>query len=387
MKITDIEIFPIRLTPVKVGYRPDDELSRVALVHTVIVRISTNDGRISGLGEAATIPSYFNQTQGSLCHWLEAYAKSLVGANPMDILGAHQIMNAISGEHAPGCHPARAAVDMALHDIAGKAHGCPVHEILGGSYRTEFELQTNLYEESPEEKAAACKQFVAAGFQALKVKIGDSIILRGPTAENFHYETEKLVAALDAVPSHVYIDADANQSWGNAKRAVGIFENILTDRFFPNLALEQPLHHLDIVGHAFVRKSLNIPLILDESLVSPEAMFQIAKHEAADRVVLKINRVGGFFKACRVVDICEATSIGVSLDTLPFTKLGDTAHCHLAATIRDPYPVDAEGHLWFEDTPFQGGFEIADGLARLNNEPGLGVELDETKLQSMSIPR
>ena len=40
-----------------------------------------------------------------------------------------------------------------------------------------------------------------------------------------------------------------------------------------------------------------------------------------------------------------------------FTKLGDTAFCHLVATIKDPYPVDAEGHLWFKTTPFRGGVE------------------------------
>ncbi len=112
---------------------------------------------------------------------------------------------------------------------------------------------------------------------------------------------------------------------------------------------------------------------------------QIAILGAADRIVVKVSRVGGLQRARQIVDICESAAIGVSIDTMPFTKLGDAAHCHLAATIRDHYPIDAEGHLWFERTPFVGGFTIADGRAVLGDEPGLGVDLDEEALAALAI--
>lgn len=386
MRITGIETFPLRLRPVKVGYRAEDELSKVAMVGTVIVRITTDAG-ISGYGEAATIRSYFNQTLGTLLDWLEAYAVALVGANPMQPSGIERLMDGVSGQHPPGCQPARASIDMAVHDIIGKARGCPVYEVLGGAYRTEFELLTNLYEESPDAKAAAASDFVAAGFRGLKVKVGDSIILHGKSVANLELEKEKLRATLAVVPEDVYVDADANQSWGSAKLAIGVVEDLLREYFHPNLSLEQPLHHLDLAGHAYVRHALPIPIILDESVVSPEAMLQIVRQEAADRVVLKVGRVGGLRNARRIADICEAASIGLSLDTMPYTKLGDTAQCHFGATLRDPYPIDAEGHLWFEDTPFEGGLEIRDGRAILGRAPGFGVELNEDKLHAMLISR
>jgi L-alanine-DL-glutamate epimerase-like enolase superfamily enzyme len=384
MKIKNFEIFPISMKPVKAGYRPEDELSKLARVDTVIIRITTSDNLV-GYGEAATIRSYFNQTGPTMIHWLESYATELVGQNPMDLVNINKIFDLISGEKPPGCHPSRAAVEMALYDIIGKTHRCPVYEILGGAYRTEFEMLSNLYEEGPEEKARAAQEFVKNGFRGLKVKIGDAVLLNGFSVENFKKGKENLIAALNSVPDDIYIDADANQCWSNPKMVVQIFEDILHDTFYPNLSVEQPLHYLDISGHKYLRNNLKIPVILDESVVSPEAMFQIAKNEAADRIVLKINRVGGFSKARKVVDICEAASIGISLDTMPFTKLGDTALCHLVATIRDPYPVDAEGHLWFESTPFQGGIEIANGKVFLPDSPGLGVELDEDALQKMII--
>ena len=382
MKIKNIEKFPLSLRPIKVGYRKEDKSSSVwaSGVPSIVVRVNTDEG-ISGLGEATTMTWYFNETQEGMMKLLEFYEQLLIGEDPFDVVNAHCRMDLATGEDAPGCHSARAAIDMALYDIIGKAQNRPVYEVLGGAYRTEFEMLTNLYEDTPEEKAKACKESVRKGFRGLKIKVGDILLTEGWSMQNLRKEKDKLIAALEAVPPDIYVDADANQSWTNAKIAVNIVEELFQDKYYPNLSLEQPLHYLDISGHSYLRRSLRTPIILDESVLSPEAMLQIAKHDAADRIVLKLNRVGGFWPARKVISIAEAASIGISVDTMPFTKLGDTANCHLAATIKDPYPVDAEGHLWFDANPFRGGIEIKNGRAILPKEPGLGIELDEEILK------
>ncbi|MBA7617418.1 N-succinyl-L-Arg/Lys racemase [subsurface metagenome] len=385
MKIKNIDKFPISLHFTKAGYREEDKALSVWArgVYPIIIRINTDEG-ISGLGEATTITHYFGETQEGMMKLLESYERLLVGEDPFNVASAHCQMDLVTGADAPGCHSARAAIDMALYDIIGKAKNQPVYEVLGGAYRTEFELLTNLYEESPEEKAKAAREYVKKGFRGLKIKVGDILLTKGWSMQNFRREKDKLIAALEAVPPDIYIDADANQSWGNAKIALTAVEELLQNKYYPNLSLEQPLHYLDISGHSFLRRAARVPIILDESVLSPEAMFQIAKNDAADRIVLKINRVGGFWPARKVIDIAEAASIGVSLDTMPFTILGDTALCHLAAITRDPYPVDAEGHLWFDNvSPFKGGMEIKNGRAILPKTPGLGVELDEEILKPM----
>ncbi|MBE0479174.1 mandelate racemase/muconate lactonizing enzyme family protein [Candidatus Aerophobetes bacterium] len=384
MKIENIEKFPISLHPVKVGYRKEDKSSSVwaSGFSSIIIRVNTDEG-ISGLGEATTITWYFNETQEGMMRLLDSYEQVLVGEDPFNITNAHCKMDLVTGEDTPGCHSARAAIDMALYDITGKANNQPVYEVLGGAYRREFEMLTNLYEDTPEEKARASREYVRKGFRGLKIKVGDILLAKGWSVQNLNREKEKLIAALKAVPADIYIDADANQSWGSAKVAINIVEQLFQDKFYPNLSIEQPLHYLDILGHSFLRRFLKVPIILDESVLSPEAMFQIAKNDAADRIVLKINRVGGFWPARKVINIAEAASIGISIDTMPFTKLGDTAICHLAATIKDPYPVDAEGHLWFHTDPFRGGIQIKNGRAILPEKPGLGVELDEQILRSV----
>ncbi len=377
MKIRKVELFPIKMKQIK----QDFGFPGFA---TVIVRINTDTG-ISGLGEAATVAPVLNQTLGTMLDWLHGYGETLVGANPLDFIAAHRLMDGVSGEYSPGCHPARAAIDVALLDIAGKAHHCPVYEILGGAYRTEFELLNNLFELTPEAKAAAAVKYVKMGYRGLKIKVGATTTAKGISVKNINEEKAKLLAALEVVPDDVYIDADANQSWVSATVAVRIVQEVLCKKFYPNLSLEQPIHHLDLDGHRYIRQALRIPVILDESVPSPQAMLQVVKREAADRIVMKWCRVGGLWQARKIVDICEAAGIGISIDTMPFTLLGDTANCHLAATLRDPYPIDVGGHTWFEDTPFKGGLKIENGRAIITSAPGFGVELDETKLRAMLI--
>ena len=147
-----------------------------------------------------------------------------------------------------------------------------------------------------------------------------------------------------------------------------------------NLSIEQPLPYADIAGAAFVRAHAGVPVILDESIWSPEALMNVVRAEACDRMVLKLNRLGGFYPAAQAIAICEAAGIGVSVDTNPYTIVGDTAVCHIAAVARTPYPVDCEGHVSFLDigdpNPFRGGVSIKGAHAKLPDAPGLGVDVD-----------
>jgi L-alanine-DL-glutamate epimerase-like enolase superfamily enzyme len=147
-----------------------------------------------------------------------------------------------------------------------------------------------------------------------------------------------------------------------------------------NLSIEQPLHYADLSGAAHVRAHAGVPVILDESVWSPQAMLELVRLGACDRIVCKLNRLGGFVPAMQTAAICDAANIGVSVDTNPYTIIGDTASCHIAACIRTHYPVDCEGHLSFidlgDETLFSGGITFADGRAHLPDAPGLGVEVD-----------
>ena len=90
------------------------------------------------------------------------------------------------------------------------------------------------------------------------------------------------------------------------------------------------------------------------------------------------------------MSICEAAGLGVSVDTAPYLLVGDTAHCHVAATASGHYPVDCDGHLTFYRVPegtFKGGVRFDGGMAGLPDGPGLGVDADCKKLARIAVQK
>jgi len=397
VKIIDIEYHPLCLTVVgdsEIGTDENPELQvdasaesmaaqRYKAPETGVVRIRT-DSELEGIGDGATLPHYLGHGIGSMVDWMARFRTVLIGADPLNIARIHYLMESVADRNPSGCRPAQAAIDMAIYDLAGKAYGCPVFDLLGGARRTSLDLQTQMHGHTPEQQLEVCYHYIKKGYKALKVKIGSQIRREGfLTKAAVDADVAKVAAVASHIPHNIQIDVDANQTLANPKTAINFFERVLRVAHHPNMSIEQPLHHLDLTGHAFVRRSLPLPIILDESVTSPAAMMQIARHSAADRIVLKPNRVGGLWPARKIIAICEANGIGVSLDTMPFTVLGNTMLCHLAATLKTPYPIDAEGHTFFEESPFRGGLELRDGQAHISQSPGFGVEIDERKLEDM----
>ncbi len=399
MKITDIEYHPLRLTVAgdsTIGTDEDPSLQHQASAQSMaaqrykapetgVVRIFT-DGGYQGIGDGATLPHYLGHGIGSMADWMRRFRRLLVGADPLNIANIHRLMDSVTDRNPPGCRPAQAAIDMAIYDLAGKAHGCPVYDLLGGAYRTRFYLQTQMHGHTPEQLLGVCNHYIEQGYKALKIKIGGQIRRDGCLSKQaVDADLAKVTAAASHLADNIQIDVDANQTLASPKTTINFFESVIRTAHHPNMSVEQPLHHLDIAGHGFVRRSLPLPIILDESVTSPVAMMQIVRLEAADRIVLKPNRVGGLWQARKIIAICDANGIGVSLDTMPFTELGNTMLCHLAATIPTSYPLDAEGHTFFKGSPFRGGLDIHGGQAHLSNAPGFGVEIDEQKLKAMTV--
>ena len=383
MKIAAIECFPLHPKVQKEAWT-DDEYVWPSVLPCFVIKVSAEDGS-HGVGEATSQVWYLGETAEQIAANVKLYDGALRGKDPANFALCHQIMEATLGGGMPGGRTARSGVDVALYDLVGKARGVPVHALLGGAYRTSFEQLTNLYHKTPEEMAEACREYVGRGFRGLKIKVGDVLLAKGWNRDNFESELDKLQAALEVTPRNVYIDADANQGWRSAQWTVSLLKRF---ERYDNLSMEQPLPYADLEGAAFVRAHSRVPLIMDESAWSPEAVMQLIRMQAADRIVLKLNRVGGFLPGHQIITICEAAGVGVSVDTNPYTLLGDTAVCHIAAVARTPYPVDCEGHVSFlslgEPNPFSGGITFRDGRAWLPDAPGLGVEVNWKNLAALT---
>lgn len=386
MRIEGIETSPVRCTLNKEGWRADGEQYGFWPSHMdfVIVRVHASGGLL-GIGEAAAAPWYYGSTVQHNLRLLQLYEEAIKGEDPRNLAKIHKVLDVVAGSGFPTPLAAKDAIDMALLDLAGKALGLPVYTLLGGAFRTEFELMTNLYLQTPELMGQRVKEYVDRGFKGIKVKCGNEVERRGWSLEVMATEVGKIKAALAVAPPNVYLDADANQAWGSARRVITVVNSEF--RGCTNLAIEQPIRYADLAGLRQIAESISLPLILDETVISPEFLVQaILAGAARDRIVVKPVRVGGLTPARRCIVIAEAAGIGVSIDSAPYTRIGDTAVCHLAATVRDPYPLEAECHTWFDEDPVKrGGVTLDGGLARISADPGLGLELDESAIKAMRI--
>jgi L-alanine-DL-glutamate epimerase-like enolase superfamily enzyme len=383
IKISDVSFLQIQPIGFKESWSSESIWSPV--IPCFIIRITAENG-VVGYGEASSQVWYLGETAEQIASLLHIYALRLKGTDATNIAATNHIMDMAHSGAMPGSRGARSGVDMALHDLLGRLWDVPVSVLLGGARRSRLDMMTNLYHKTPEAMAKASAEFVANGCRGLKIKVGDVIWKEGLSASSIATETAFLEAALDVVPKDVFIDADCNQAWTNAGLAVRRLERFSKAE---NLAIEQPLHYANLSGHHEIRMRSTVPVILDESIWSPEAAQQAIQAGACDRVVLKTNRVGGLSKARNLIAICEAAGVGVSVDTNPYTLLGDTAICHLGVTTQSHYPICCDGHQTFvrlaDPTAISGGIDMSKGYVEMPNAPGIGVDVDWEKLQKIAI--
>jgi L-alanine-DL-glutamate epimerase-like enolase superfamily enzyme len=381
MKIVETELFPIAW-PLSSS---ETVSARPLHSRTIIIRVHTDSG-LYGLGEAATSLDDNSSTLSSLLYWIGRYGAAISGNDATNINALHQTLDVVSGQYPPGCQRARAAIDMAVHDIVGKARGCPVHEVIGGAYRREMQVSARISGKAATDVAASARAYVEAGFGALTIEIGSDMLPPALNMADLEEKCARLSAVLRAVGSDVCIDADANESLGNPALVSRLFEQILSERFCPNLALVQPLNKHDLLGHSDLRSKLKIPVVLTAPIVSAEAMMQVERIGAADRIGLSLERVGGLRNAMQIADICEAAAIGITPVVSSLTGIGASALLHFAAALHDPYPVDLGEYRNLSEGLVRKGPLVRNGLVSIDGSPGLGVEIDEELLRSSVIP-
>jgi muconate cycloisomerase len=347
----------------------------------VIVRVRTDEG-IEGLGEATVIKEwggdygrYFGESPRLTVAVIESVlGPALVGQDPFAIERAHRTMDlAIKG------YPyAKTALDEALHDIKGKALGVPVYELLGGLYRREIPLAHSLgwmeYDEATAEAAAAA----AEGIRTIKIKVGRSA----------DYDVRIVEEVRAAVGPDVDIVVDANQGWPTPKYAVGIIRRMQEARI---RYAEQPVEGL--ARMAQVARAVDVPIMADESVWTPQDVLEIVERRAADMVSLYTTKPGGLFKAKKVAAVAEAAGLPLNVNGSHETGVGNAANLHLVAstaavteagvfpvtTIKGNEPTRMAGKMYLDDI-ITRPFEYRDGNLVVPSGPGLGIELDEDKV-------
>src|SRR4029077_21170942 len=141
MKIAEIRAFRLFPRGIKEAWVAD-EYVWPSEPPSFLVKVTAENG-VYGLGEITSQTWYLGETAAQIEASVALYDKALRGQDPANFALAHQLMEAELSGGMPGGRGARSGVDMALYDLTGKTFGLPVHALLGGAYRHEFELLTN----------------------------------------------------------------------------------------------------------------------------------------------------------------------------------------------------------------------------------------------------
>jgi L-alanine-DL-glutamate epimerase-like enolase superfamily enzyme len=329
--------------PLKTPWTISRGTRRVAENVLVRLRWQAPDGReLEGLGEAAPY-AYYGELRGTVEACLDAFAP-LLGDDPFAL---DAILDRLEARvrHNPA---AKAAVDIALHDLIGKALGRPLWQ-LWGLDPTRGPLTS--YSIGLDEPAAmAQKAREAATFPILKIKLGTP------------RDLEIVRAVREAVPAARLV-VDANTAW-TPKQAVQIIRQLepLGIEF-----VEQPVAGRDLDGLRYVRERVAVPLIADESCATEEDVPALVG--CVDGINVKLMKCGGLRRARRMIEVARAHHLRVMCGCLIESSLAITAASHLLPLL--DY-ADLDGHLLLASDPFQG-VRCDAGRLILPDGPGLGV--------------
>jgi muconate cycloisomerase len=359
----------VRLVLADIPVRRPHTMSFTTLeaVNFVFVRIETRDGLV-GWGEAACLggPTWSEESAESIAATLERYVVPwLRGRDATQLEALRREM----ARRVQGNPFARAAVEMALWDLNGRALGVPVHRLLGGRVRDRVPLSWSLAVADPAAEVAEAREKVAHGQRIFKIKTAAH-----PVAE----DVARVRAIRQAVGPEVRLRVDANQGWDRttALRAIRALEPYDLD------FVEQPLPRWDLDGMAEIARAVQVPIMADESCGSPQDALAIVRRGGVAILALKLTKSAGLGPTMTIAGIAEAAGLGCYVGCMIETSLGTAAYLQAAlAAASVTWGCELFGPLLLRGDVVREPVRYADGGILALDGPGLGVDVDETALK------
>ncbi len=344
----------------------------------IFVKVET-DENITGWGEAYTQ----SDRDTSISAHIEQMSRYLVGRDPMHIRhfvhwayedfatkrGAMDFWCAVSG------------IEIALWDIAGKAMDRPVYDLLGGPLRPRIRVYANGWgggAKTPDEYAQAALAVVDQGFTAMKFDP-----FPGPWRLYVDHEELEQAAAIvgairEAVGPRVELLVEVHRRLApmNAIRVGKMIEG------FRPYWFEEPVPAENLAAMAEVKAAVNIPVVTGEALYSRTAFREVLERRAADILNPDICNCGGILEIIAIAAMAEPFYVGVSPHGWNTTAVGGAAAVQASAVMPNFLIYEYMVHVdEFSDDVCIRRPKAEGGYIELPTEPGLGIEIDESKFE------
>jgi L-alanine-DL-glutamate epimerase-like enolase superfamily enzyme len=322
---------------------------------TVVVRLETDVGLV-GYGEGAGVTFVTGETSETVLGAIRLLEPVVVGQSPFAIDFVHRGMDQV----VVGNGAAKAALDLALYDLMGKAAGLPLFRLLGGvAGRVEVDQTIGLGE--PSVMGARAAELVAEGYRELKVKAGAD-----------DAQDRAAIAAIRAAAPEARLKVDANQGW-TPRQALSLLAEYERHGV---AAVEQPVPYWDRAGLACVRAHSPIPVMADESCFTPHDAVDLVRLGAVDAINIKLMKCGGLYPALQIDALAEAAGVTTMVGCMLESRLAIAAGAHLAAARPNVTDADLDSFRDFDDSGLvKQAFAFTPPVITLTEEPGLGVDL------------
>lgn len=369
MQISRTEVIPVEL-PFRERYTTasgDLEGRSMALL-----RLHSDQGQV-GLGEAVPLSLRGGPSLKQVVAELQAVAAAILDGEACDPAAAEDpaslelwLVGLLERCDAHGIGAqSRAAVDIALHDLAGRLTGLPVWRLLGAAEATSISCNASIDARAPAAAAALAAAQAGAGFRTFKIKVGSGA------------DTERVRAVRGGVGAGARLRIDANGAWGRDEAVAALRE---LESCELELA-EQPCGELTDL--AAVRALTPTPIVADESVTSLQEAQRAAATGACDAATIKLAKVGGPLRALAIADAVPAY-LSSALDG----PIGIAAALHTAQALPGHGFAEGLAHGLGTLEMFAATYASAEhlyGPSLLPSGPGLGVEVDEEALQRLRI--
>ncbi len=294
-----------------------------------------------GIGEAA--PSvYYNENADTVIDSLQKI-KDELGDDPFQIESILLNLN----EKITGNFSAKSGIDIALHDLIGKRLGAPLYKLLGLDGKIPLVTSYTIGIDTPEKMKEKTKE--AKDFLIYKVKVG---------VEN---DIEMVKMVRDVTDAKIRVDANAGWTADEAIEKINQLKEC--DIEF----VEQPIDPEDKEGLLKVKKNVDVPIIIDEHLMTSKDILQFVG--LCDGINIKLAKCGGIREALRMIHVARAHDLLVMIGCMIESSVGITAAAHVGSLV--DY-LDLDGNLLLTNDPYEG-VRLEKGKLYLSDLPGLGI--------------
>jgi muconate cycloisomerase len=347
----------------------------------VLVKMSDTAG-IVGWGEAPALKDwggdfgrYFGESPGTT---IEVIARHLAPAVKGSMPGEVHELHARMDRAIKGYPYAKAAVEFAAFDLAGRQCGLPVHRLLGGATRRRIPVTHSIgligFEDAEREVAQVARE----GIRTIKIKIG----------VDPDRDVEMVRRIRETVGPGVALCCDANQGYRTPGDAIRAFRRMERHDL---IYFEQPVE--GIARLAEVARAIDTPVMADESAWNAHDVIEIAERRAAQIVSIYTTKPGGLLRAMEVAAVAGAAGLACNVNGSVETGVGNRANLALAAAappvtlscvVPVSTPVEAQtgqvAGIYYRDDLIVEPMRLVDGAIEIAAGPGLGIAVDAAKV-------